>query len=722
MMQSSFREELPGTGASTGSEKPETSGVSIAEILHALVKNRWLILVCTLLCTACALTYVVLKRPVYEAAATLRIDPTRAGSLGLGDLISGSSSEAGDQIPTEIAILESDRVALSALNALSPEMFKAYAGFPTASMTLTSEDKPLSRSQENLISHFKSSLTVKQVEGTQLVRVGFRDNDPAVAERLVNNTVAAYLRQNFDSRHDSVDQVRTWLSSQMDELRQRAAAAQSKLADFQERNNILGAGVSDNGVVDRLKLLNESLTQAESNRIIKEAQMRAASTGDASVLASLFPDPHLQALQAEEGSLYSQYVQLSTKFGAAYPPLVDLKQQLARVKETLSQDVSVISARLREEYDASLRTENMLRAEYGAQTAKAFELNRNQAEYAVLVAEGSSSRDLYNTLQYKLQQASVDAGLNAVNTMIVDRARIPVDPVEPKRSLILAFGVILGLASGIGASLLRESMSDQISTVQQIESASGLPTLATVPHLPLAAKRSSTGEPALAAVEEPQSYGADAYRNLRNSVLFASIDRPLRIVLVTSAMPGEGKTSTSANYAAVLAQKGSRVLLIDADLRRPTLHRLLRTSNKIGLGDHLLPNDTPVEVSMPIAELPNLHFLSAGTKVPLPSEALASTKFRSLVERFKEQYDTVVIDSAPILTVSDTVPVASWVDAVIIVARAGVTPMQALLRTKSVLMRARARIVGVLLNDVTKANDTYGTYGKEAYEYHKGTR
>jgi succinoglycan biosynthesis transport protein ExoP len=702
-------------------EVEASEGLSFVDIFRALVKGRWLILACTLLSVACAITYVTLAKPVYEATASIRIDPSRAGSLGLNDLLSMvGSGGSGEQVQTEMSILQSDQVAMATLNDLTPEQFRAYTGLDKAKMDFTVSNKQLSRAQENILGGFKGALSTKQIEGTQLVGIHFRSGNPEVAAILINNLIEAYIRGNFDSRYQSVTQVRAWLSSQMDELKARASNAQKKLAEYQEQNNIIGTDPANNTTIDRLKMLNERLTSAQGDRIVKEAAVRAAATGDPDILASLAPDPKLQSLQQEEGTLYAQYIEQSAKFGAAYPPLIEVKQQLANVKAQIAESVHLISERLNEDYDASHRTEAMLRTQYDEETRKAYALNRTQADYAVLLAEATSSRDLYDTLQYKLQQASVDAGLNSVNTMIVDRARAPIDPIAPKKGLILGGGLILGAVIGIGSALLREALSDQVQSLHQIELATGLISLASVPHLPSpSAALVPSGPPNnplphrdLIAIRDPRSRGAESYRSLRNSILLSSIDRPFRSILVTSSLPGEGKSSTAANYAVILAQKGGKVLLVDADLRRPTLHRYFGVENTAGLSDAILGEASGGIITTPITELGNLQFLPAGGKVSLPSEALGSMKFHAMLKEWEQRYDTVIFDSAPILSVSDTVPLASWTDAVVLMVRAGITPLSALKRTKTILTRAHVRIAGAVLNDISSQIGDYGYYAK----------
>lgn len=704
----------------------EAEGTSFNDIFRALVKGKWFILICAVIGVAVSAFYVSIAKPVYEAHGVVRIDPSRSGSLGLTEVL--SLGGGGDEIPTEIGILTSDQVALAALETLTPEQFQAFAGFPKSKMVFNLEDadhKPvrLNPQQEGVINAFKGSIAAKQNGGTQLVDITFRNGNPDIAASLLNKAVDAYLRQSFDSRYNSVVQVRGWLKSQLDELQKHALDAQQRLAQFQEQNNLVGTDPENNTFMDRLKLLNDRLTNAEGDRIVKEAQLRAAESGDPAVLGSLVPDAHLQALQGTEESLSTQYTQLATKFGPNYPPLMEVKQQLDTTRQEIKSSLGLITAHLREDLLASQQAENMLRDQYQKETEHAYALNRTQVDYAVLSGELSSSRDLYDTLQFRLQQATVNAGLDSINTMVINKARAPLVPIEPKKTLIVISGFILGLAIGVGAALLKETMGGEIQSISQVESGTGLVILSIVPHMDWSPKAASAGgevrsQRRLVSLREPRSKGAESYRNLRNAVLLSSIDRPPRTTLVTSSIPGEGKSSTAANYALVLAQNGAKVLLIDADLRRPSQHLIFGVANGLGISDRLIDQGGPDDLLTPVEDFPNFHLMTSGKNRAFPSEILASNKFRTLLEQLEKEYDAIVIDSAPLLTVSDCLPLATIADTTIIVVRAGVTPLKALNRTKFILARAHARVAGVVLNDISRSGEEAGYYGKYGYGYY----
>lgn len=725
------QQEVPDSkGAGLATDAP---GMSFGDVFRTLGKHKWFILVCALVGLSISAVYIHFATPIYEAGATLRIDPNRASSLGLNELVSGGASTQ-DPMATEALILHSDAVAIAALQSMPEDQFKELTGSSKSAMALPvstsveqqQEDRlngrapVLTLAQENMIATVQGMVSVKPVEGTQILGISVRSRNPEIAATLANHIIYAYLRNSFDSRYSSVAQVQTWLQEQLNELKSRAAQSQKRLADFQEQNNITGTDRNSNTVIERLQSLNSRLAEAQADRIVKEAQMRASQSGDPATLATLYPTAGIQALQAQQSTLYSRYSELSAKFGPNYPPLAEVIVERKKVDEQLNKLVDVTRNLLRQEYDVSKSTENLLQQQFDEQTQRVYALNSKQAEYAVLQAEGAASRDLYDKLQYQLQQAGVSAGLNAVNTMVVTSARAPHLPVEPKKTLALTFGLILGLFAGAISAFLFGVIGDKLQTVAQAEAGLGLPTLATIPHDTGLQRRFIAGKLSLPfAFEKPSSKISEAFRSLRNSIFLASIDSPPRVVLMTSSFAGEGKTVLSSNYAVILAQSGAKVLAVDIDLRRARLHSEFAIANSSGLSDLILggPGAVP-NLQTPIKELPNLTILTAGKTVPFPSEALASNRFRDFVEQWRNEYDFVLLDSAPLLVVSDTLPVAKYVDAVILVTRFDTTPLRAAQRSIYLLRRVRAKIAGIVINDVPMTGLEYGSYYGYGYGYY----
>lgn len=692
------------------------SGLSLSDILR-MVTRQWIFIVtCVLLCVVLAYVYARSLTPIYEASGSMRLDPNRAGSLGLGDLAGVGAGGTADVINTEMAIIQSDSVAIETLNLLSEEDFTSFAGAPRSQLAFPDDAVKLTRAQEGLLARFKSGLKARQVGSTQLIGVSYRSSDPQMAATIVNDAIAAYLKESFDSRYGSVAQVRKWLSTEMKTLQNQAAEAQKRLARFQENNGLLATSETSNTTLDTLKTLSVDLTRAKADRLVREAQLRAAMSGDPHVVASIFPSPTFTTLQTDQSKLYTQYAQLSSKFGENYPPLAEVKRQIAQLDKQFDGELTTLRGRVKQEYDTATVTENLLQAQYDTQLDKAYALNRQEAEYAALLSETKSTRDLYDTLEHKLQQAGVDAGLNAVNTMLVDRARAPLVPVEPNKTAILGFGLMLGLFSGIGAAFLKEAITDTIQSVDQLEHTLRHNILAVIPHMTASvaapAEQGASNllvSPTLVSYHTPLSRGSEAFRNLRNGLLLSNDQ--LKTILITSTIASEGKSNTAANYGVVLAHFGAKVLMIDADLRRPMLHTLFGLDNVQGLSNLILGEDSPDLLRKPLPELPNLSVLTAGKRTPLPAEMLSSNRLRDLLEHWEKEFDYILLDSAPLLVVSDSLPLASWVDACILVVRYNQTPNSALRRVRAILARTQAYSAGVVLNDMPSAGVGYGKYG-----------
>jgi succinoglycan biosynthesis transport protein ExoP len=393
-----------------------------------------------------------------------------------------------------------------------------------------------------------------------------------------------------------------------------------------------------------------------------------------------------------------------------------------------------IVSKVRGQYSAALQRESMLREALDKQKQEANKLNESAIEYTLLKRDVDTNRQLYEGLLQKLKEAGVSAGLKSNNFRIVDSARPPTGPIEPNIPRNLLFAAVLGLASGVGLAFLLEGLDNTVRTTEQAQLISGVASLGMIPLGSKSAREgpnpkrlvlaSSKEAVELVTQVRPQSQMAESYRALRTSLLLSSIGAPPKVIMITSALPQEGKTTTSINTAVVLAQKGVRVLLIDADLRRPSIHKTLGMGPHSGLSNVLTGSTTLEQAITPSAVLPNLFVLPSGTPPPNPAELLASANMRDLLDQLRDQYDHVVIDTPPSLSVTDAVVLSPRADAVVLVIRSAQTTKQALRRSRDVLMQVNAKVVGVLLNAVDLSSPDYYYYyeyqGKYARYYREG--
>jgi capsular exopolysaccharide synthesis family protein len=705
------------------------------DVWRVLMKRSFIILTVTAVFLAIAALYAFRTTPVYESVSRIEIKPNTTPNVGLQSLVDEEErgEESGSALETEILVLQSNSVMLQTAQSLdlidrvrAAESKEGNAGTASPAGEMTTGERLA------LIGLIKGGLHVQIVPSTQMVDISYRSNDPKLATDVVNKLVDTYIDEDLRSKFDRTMHVSIWLQKQLEGLRQAAGDAQRQLADYQKQHNIVGTDETSNLTMQNLAQISSDLESAEADRIIKEARMREFESQDADMVALMGDNPELASLRGQLSALQTQRSELASKYGEHHPKMQDLQAQIDKVQASINSEVALARHQVRDEYAGSHRLEEMLQKRLEAQKEDAYRLNEDEAQYAILRHEAELNRDLYDALQMRLKEASVTAGLSATNITVVDRASVPVIPVAPRKSLSLLLGLIGGLLCGTVVAYIIESVDDTLQTSEEVESVSMLSSLATIPHITTEGgkrKRKGSEDPAaqishmqqLVALNSPKSHAAEAYRGLRSSLLLSSIDRPPRVIVVTSAFPGEGKTTTTVNTAIAFAQRGERVLLVDADLRRGSLDRVFNLDDKsYGLSSVLTQASALRELAAPLAELPLLRVLPTGPRPPNPAEMLSSNRMEEQLRQWAMEFDRVVIDTAPVLAVSDTQAMAALADTVILVARAGMTRKRALIRARDLLWRINAPIAGVVVNDVDMRLENFYTYRYGMYGYNYG--
>jgi capsular exopolysaccharide synthesis family protein len=421
---------------------------------------------------------------------------------------------------------------------------------------------------------------------------------------------------------------------------------------------------------------------------------------------------------------------LKAKYGPEWPKLKEAQKQLATVQANIDAEINSLTNRFEEEYNASVKTENLLRSRLDQIKQEAYRASASEAEFDILKHGAESASDLYDALQTKLKEAGITAGLNSNAIDIVDRASEPSRPVSPQKATDLLLGFIGGLLAGVIVSLIVESLDDTLRTSEDTEIISGLPSLAVIPHFDFLKKalapssdgatldkeRATRVSPELVSYTEPHSVVAEGFRTLRSSILLSSVDREPRLILLTSSFAAEGKSTCAANLAISFARRSARVLVVDTDLRKGTLHLKFKTSNRAGLSTLLSRESGTEAYEHPLPDLPNLTVLTRGPIAPNPGEMLASRSMEDLLMQWRLEYDHVILDTSPILPVADTLSLAPHADIAFILVRAGVTRKKALAKVRDQLRRVNARLLGVVVNDVDLRLENYYTYSKR-YDY-----
>jgi len=716
--------------------EPSSHESTAGEYLRILIKRKWMVIACFATIFSVVAIASLKTTPIYDASGTIAInkpDSTlnfqNSGTLSL-DYYDPT------ELDTEVKILQSDLLALQVVRALNLDRTPGQA--PATSSSLDLAPDPLQSDParaSSMIGEFKGNLRVNLSPNTRIIEVHYRSPDPQMAANVVNTLMQTYVENNFKARFESTMQASDWLSKQLVDLQMKVETSQEKLVRYQKEHEILGTDEKQNITMEKLDELNKELTAAESVRMDKEALYRIVESGDPDAIASSAAEVEdegsgaqsstalLGLLRAKQADLKIQAAELSTQFGPSYPKLTQLNNQLKEIDSQIQGEMRKIVSKVRGQYTAAMQREEMLHQSLDKQKQEVNKLNESAIEYSLLKRDVDTNRQLYEGLLQKLREAGVSAGLKSNNFRIVDGARPPTAPVEPNIPRNLLFASVLGLASGIGLAFLLEGLDNTVRTTEQAQMISGVPSLGMIPLGSKSANEGpnpkrlviATSKEAVELVTQvrPQSQMAESYRALRTSLLLSNLGAPPKVIMVTSALPQEGKTTTSINTAVVLAQKGVRVLLVDADMRRPSIHKTLGMGPHSGLSNVLTGSTTLDQAITRTAVLPNLFVLPAGTPPPNPAELLASSNMKDVLEQLKEQYDHIVIDTPPSLSVTDAVVLSPRADAVVLVIRSGQTTKQALRRSRDILTQVNAKIVGVLLNAVDLSSPDYYYY----YEY-----
>jgi succinoglycan biosynthesis transport protein ExoP len=705
--------------------------ISIIQFWRVLQKRRWLVMgsLITIALVVAIVSAFLPKR--YDATARILLDMEGPDGLGLEQAVVPMGLDMTTKLETQIKIVQSDTIAASVIQQLGLHRNKAFAGM-LADQSPKEFDSLTPQQRVRLVNALHRSLTVQLVPKTEIIEIHFRSKDPALAADITNSVATTYIEHNFQTKYRSTLQTADWLTKQLDDLKKNAESSQEKLIAYQKKTGILGTDETHNIIIDKLGDLNKQLSLAEGDRILKEAKFRIATTENPELIASIAPESVLGALYKQRAEERAEYAQMAAKYGVAYPRVIQLQSQLNELDSAIGDEITKVGEAVHAEYKTALTSEEMLKTSFDKQKQEAYKLNEDAVQYAIMRRDVESSRDLYEGLLKKLKEAGVMAGLKSSNINIVDPASVPIEPVEPKIPLNIALGCMGGLLFGMALAFVVENVDNSIRTPEDIENYCSLPSLGVIPSVAVNGTIGKNGYKALAAgvrqfippvtMEQRNSGTAEAFRALRTSLLLSSPGTPPQVILVTSAMMQEGKTFTALNLAVVLAQTGQSVLLVDSDMRRPAVNKYLGIPMNRGLSACLAGTEDPDSVVLKVDEVPGLNIVTAGHMPPYPSEMLASEAMPRLIHHWRERYRYIVVDTPPVLAVTDAVVCAGIADVVVLIARSEQTGRQSLLRARDLLRKVRANIAGVVVNDLSfnsvDYRQYYGHYGSDYQSYY----
>lgn len=761
---------------------PTRPDVTLGEIFKSVNRRRRIILYSVAAWVLVAIVVCLVMKPRYVATEQIQVEKEGSGPLGLQSAIGQDAApidsvDYNTTLETEASVLMSDALAVKVIEHLNLENTYNYRPTfnPIGLVTKFLDPKepsdpagvPLSEAPKrryHAVKVFSDHLKVKVVDGTRLISVSYTDPDPKRAAAVVNDLVQSYIEYDYLIRSEATSQASSWLGDQLAGLKKAAEDSQAKVARLQQSAQVYSTGDTDmNGhvlsvsvVLSRLQDLSTALSAAQSNRILKQAVYYSVRDAGADALSGLSGNTVatgasqevmnsmsvLQGLRAQQATVKAAYASDAAKFGEDYPAMEQLKSQLADINQSIDDELKRIKVRAQSDYEIALQTEQNTQAMYNAQKSEADALNSKAIEYTVAKQEAEQNRSLYEDLYRRLKEAGALQGLRSSNISIVDPGQIPGKAKYPNVPLFLGLAVLLGLFSGSALAFYIDKLDKSILEIDQVEREIGVRPIGVLPEVTRGArefssrsnKRIASGnassgrtlnlnrpnapKTSIYPLHNPLSAYTEALRMLRVSFSQAAGDASPQVLLVTSCQPGDGKTSLSINLAATLVQQGYKVLVVECNMRRPSIQHMIGVSSGGGLREMLTSSSSPDAVS-PIPNLPGGFVLTAGTIAGYPTELLGSEAMKSLVSKWRDKYDYIILDAPPALNISDPLLLMDVSDFVFMMVRYGHTTRPAMRNTYRLLRAAaKQKPVGVVVNSVPDSsgaiNDYYG-YTVEPY-------
>jgi succinoglycan biosynthesis transport protein ExoP len=714
--------DVPSTYVSYQAPQEE---VHLRDYLGVVMKRKWVVLSFLLSVVIITTVITLTTTPQYKSTAVIRI----AGNEKDDPLKILQSNQSPDYYQTQYEILKSDALAEMVIqkldldknpdfrttdNVLLKAMGRGVDFVVDGVSALTSRisvgdrghsgtgHRPRSEMPASLINSFLSRVDVIPVKNSQLVQVSFSSSSPELSQNVAKAIADAYIGYNRGSRVDSSKEAREFLKDQIELTKTKLENSEKKLNDYASRNGVIYLGDSDKQsvLVQKLSEITSALSAATNERMQREAlykQIKESGEDNPVIMNNSL----VLGLKSQYATLEAEYFNKLRTFTPDYPAMKNLKSQMDAIRNRIQKEESALVEGVASDYKAAVKKETYLNSAFEAQKRNILAFQDNAAEYQTLKREVEVNQQLQKDLLQKFNEVSIAASSQATNIQILDSPRYPTAPYKPNKMMNFLLSLVFGLTGGIGLAFLIEYFDYTVKDTREVERWTSLPSLGMVPfnaHLDAAERRGIAYADLTASVSE-------AFRSIGTFILLSSSSRPPKTVLVTSPGEKEGKTTVSINVARALSESIGHGILIDADMRRPKLHRAFGLDNRTGLSSYLSGNlDLDSMNGKFIREIPQRGFsvITAGPLPPSPSKLLHSSKMKELLDILSARYNFVMIDSPPIIGMPDGLLLSKLVDGTILVVRAGETPKNALSMTRQIFSDVNTNLLGVVLNGVKK--------------------
>ncbi len=692
-------------------ERPEEGNPLLRwrEYLHVFYERRWIAIATFLVVVVSATIWNARQVPIYRASARLQIDMSAERILNIPDFANSGTPGYmfGQYIKTQIKALRSrtfiERVAAVLAGSEEPDVKALVAHTP------------------NLAGRILGGLSVGPVEGTLLIDITVQDPDRKATALLANAVAEQFIQQDLNRRMDSAMSALTWLSRQADDQKAKVTASELAVQAYREKSGMVSLEDRQDIVVSKLKAVNESLTRAETALATAQSQRqevdalvdRGVALEDIPAIAA---DPLVVSARKAITDLETSLTTLSLRYKGKHPTLIAAKADLEEARAALAQVCRDARARIERAYQLAQSNADGLRAALKEQESQALSLSRVLVEYNELKRNAEADRELYESILTRMKETDLAGKLETTNIRINDRAHVPARPFKPHKLKNILQAAAVGLVLGILLVLVVHLMDDRVRRVEDFELSLGIPVLAMVPRveLPTAAERATV------VLTDVESQPSETFRGLRASLLLDSVGREAHCIMVVSASAAEGKSLVAANMAAIFAQNGERTLLIDGDLRRPSVHKLMHLNDRKGFPD-LLEGKAAWEEAVSSSPHESLDIMTGHGASRDPAPLLASARLGPVLQEARKRYDRIVVDCPPLFGVSDSLLLLSHVDGVVLVALYNRTHRRAIAEASQKLLDGEAPILGAVINGVEFSSHSY-YYHRYGYKYYYGRR
>ncbi len=726
-------------------EKYEEKEINLLDYWNIIYKHRLVVLTTLIVLVATVTVWTFMKRPVYKATAQLQIERDMPNVLPFQEVFS-MDTRYHDFYQTQYRLIQSRTIARMVVNELNlkeDEDFFGKGGFSLKGFIRSLIPRRRSAAKDNeeyrdslFVDAFLGGLRVEPIRNSRLVNVSYISRSPELAAKIANAVAEKYIIFNSESKFRTTTLASDSLEKQVNALRDDITELERTMQEYAREHNLyVFDGDEQNLIQKRMSRIMQKASEATIQRIEKENTYQSIKNSKPDALIEVSSSKLIQELKANISRLEQEYTEKAQKYKADWPLMVQLKEKISTAKQLLEEEKtniysSALSAAKRE-YLESLQVEAGLKKELDELGKESQDLLAANVKYNAMSSELQAKKKNLEELLQRSSETGISASLEnplTGNIWIVDRAETPKFIFKPKKKLNITISIIIGLLLGIGLAFFFEYLDNTLKTTEDVEKYVKMPVLGVIPReFPQVALQKSkeafaqaNREIDLISFYEPKSKTGEAFKELRTAILLSSPDSAPKTFLVTSNQPQEGKTFVSLNLAITFTQIGKKVLLVDADLRKPRIHKILDLKNSKGISNYLSGN-ARIEELFHNSSIPDLTVIASGPIPPNPSELIDSKNFQALLDYLKnnQEFDHIIFDSPPVLSVTDPSIIASKVDAVILVIQGAKTPRDAAIRSKEKLSKVNAKIIGSTLNNIDIKQSSYYKYGYYHHYYHE---